>query len=84
MSEYKVQYTKEEVDELIQWFEDRKESLPKTAKIGDYVSIDDLPTTLKALEYNARRNRENVVFSGLIHQLFLLRDELMKSMEGKA
>ena len=78
MSQYKKTYSKEEVEEITIWFEERLSKLPKELQINAATMSTDLPHTVGSLIYNARHNHENVVFSALIGQLNEIRELLIK------
>lgn len=72
---YKQVYTKEEVEELIGWFEERKERLPQALKLNDSTESVDLPHTVRALTAVLRNHKEklSVTFYGYISYLELIR-----------
>ena len=56
---YKPAYTKQEVDELTRWFEERMDRLPATLQLNEATAASDLPRT--------------VTFSGYMSHLDLIR-----------
>lgn len=74
--EYKPTYTKEEIDELTQWFETHR--CEQDLDMGHGLHIRALDTTTKQLVYIARTQHTNRVFSGSIAMLFRIRDELIR------
>ena len=64
---YKPAYTKQEVDELTRWFEERMDRLPATLQLNE--------ATVKALLAVLKVHKENisVTFSGYMSHLDLIR-----------
>ncbi len=73
---YKPTYTKEEVDELIKWFETH--TYEKELQLVSGVHIKDLDNTLPQMLHVVRTQYENRNYSGQIHLTFKIRDELIK------
>ena len=74
--EYKPTYTKEEVDEVVNWFNTHR--IAQEVKIGGGVSTKEADKVVEYLVHSAKTQYENRVFSGQIHMLFKLRDILIK------
>ena len=72
---YKPAYTKQEVDELTRWFEERMDRLPATLQLNEATAASDLPRTVKALLAVLKVHKENisVTFSGYMSHLDLIR-----------
>ena len=72
---YKPAYTKQEVDELTRWFEERMDRLPATLLLNEATAASDLPRTVKALLSVLKVHKENisVTFSGYMSHLDLIR-----------
>lgn len=83
MNYYKKQYTKEEVEEAIDWLNNHVSEFPKTLTLSDAIVVEDLPRTLKSLIFSAKSNYRNVNFSGLICQMFAIKENLEKNMRSK-
>ena len=68
-------YTKQEVDELTRWFEERMDRLPATLQLNEATAASDLPRTVKALLAVLKVHKENisVTFSGYMSHLDLIR-----------
>jgi hypothetical protein len=77
--DYKPTFTKEEIEDIIQWFSTHK--LEQDIDLGNGVHIRELDTALKQLVHIARTRYDNRVFSGQIYMLFKIKDELIK--QGK-
>ena len=73
---YKPTYTKEEVDELIKWFETH--TYEKELQLVSGVHIKDLDNTLPQMLHVVRTQYENRNYSGQIHLTFKIRYELIK------
>lgn len=76
MAQYQPVYTKEEIDELVNWFETHR--YEQDIELGQGIHIRQLDTTLKQFCFIARNQYSNRTFSGPIHTLFRIREELIK------
>ena len=78
MDFFKDTYTKEEVDDVIAWFEDKMDKLPKTLRISDSTVSDDLAFTVRSLSnlLRAQQDRLSVNYSGYVAHLMLIRHRL--------
>ena len=76
---YKPTYTKEEIDELINWFDTHK--YEHELDLGHGLYISDITKTIPPMCNIARTKYENRSFSGQIQMLFNIREELIK--QGK-
>ena len=79
--DYKTSYTKEEMDELADWFEANLERMPASLKINEFMKVDDLPFTVKQVVENLRKGQGSIAFSGQVHQFYLLRDAIEKVLK---
>ena len=72
---YKQTYGEEEVDELLGWFEDRKDRLPQTLRLNESTVSEDLPRTVAALlaVLKKHQGKLSVTFYGYISHLELVR-----------
>lgn len=77
--EYKTSYTKEEVDDLVQWFSTHE--FENQIDLGSGINIPDLKKTLPNMLHIAQTKHENRTFSGQVNLAFRIRDELIK--QGK-
>lgn len=77
---YKPKYTREEVDELLRWFEERTGRLPATLKLNTSTFASDLPRTVKSLTGILKAHREgvSVTFCGYVAHLALIRLRLQE------
>lgn len=77
---FKDSYSEEEVNDVLAWFDDKMNQLPKTLKINKSTSSLDLPKTVSSLVQLIRAQQENgglsVIFSGYIAHLMLIRHRL--------
>lgn len=76
---YKPAYTKEEVEELVNWFDTHK--YDKEVDLGHGIYISDVSATLTPMRNIALAKYENRTFSGQIQMLFKIREELIR--QGK-
>ena len=74
--EYKPTYTKEEIDELVNWF--TSHTFEKEMDMGHGIYLNDVEKAIAPLMHMARTQYENRNYSGSIHFLFRIRDELIK------
>lgn len=79
--EYKPQYTKEEIEEIEQWF--KTHEFENELDLGSGIYIPDVKKTLIPMLHTARTYYENRTFSGQIHKLFKMREELIKQNKVK-
>ena len=77
--DYKSAYTKEEVEELVKWFETHKYA--NELDLAPGLRIADMQTTLIQMRNIALSKYENRTFSGQIRMFFRIREELIK--QGK-
>ena len=74
--EYKTTYTKEEIDELTNWFSTHQ--FEQEIDLGNGISTKNLDETLKPMLHIAHTKYDQRIFSGQIHLLFKIREELIK------
>lgn len=74
--EYKKTFTKEEIDELIHWFDTHQ--YEKELDLGIGVSTKNLDQSIPPLIHVARTKYMSPVFSGQIYMLFRIRDALIQ------
>jgi hypothetical protein len=74
--EYKPTYTKEEIDELVNWF--ATHTFEKEMDMGGGIYVNDVEQAIGPLIHMARTRYDNRNYSGAIHFLSRIRDELMK------
>ena len=65
------------LDELLSWFQQRMDKLPKTMQIDDATSTDNLYVTVDALSRTLRKYGSGVVFSGYQKTLQKIKDNLV-------
>lgn len=75
---FKPDFKKEEVEELLAWFEARMDKLPKTMKMDPATETDNLPLTVERLMKVLSRHKSNfsVTFSGYMALLLSIRQRL--------
>lgn len=74
--EYKPEYTKDEVDELVHWF--NTHTYENEVDLGGGILIGDIQKTLPRMLHIAQTKYENRTFSGQIQLAFRIREELIK------
>ena len=74
--EFKPKYTKEEVDELVNWF--TTHTFEHELDVGGGIYIQDVQMAVKAMIRIAQTKYQNTTFAGQIYLLFRMRDELIK------
>lgn len=81
---FKTKYSKDELEELLQWFEARKGALPQTLRLNSSTSTNNLPGAVAALTDTIREYADgsNITYNGYIAHLELIRLRL-REMEGK-
>lgn len=77
---FKSNFTKEELEDLISWFEARMEKLPATMQIDNSNYTENLPLTIKAYISMLKNRVPNTTFCGYISHLELIRKRLQ--LEG--
>ena len=73
---YKPTYTKEEINELVNWL--TSHTFEKEMDMGHGVYLNDVEQAIGPLMHMARTQYENRNYSGAIHFLALIQDELIK------
>ena len=79
--EYKATYTKEEVEELMEWFNTHE--YENEVDLGEGQLIKDVKKCAKALSHTTLTQHSNTTFSGSICNLFRIREELIKQNKIK-
>ena len=79
--EYQTSFTKEEIDELAQWFATHE--CEQEIDLGNGIHIKHLDETLRPMLHIARIKHDNRAFSGQIHVLFKIKEELLKQNKVK-
>lgn len=74
--EYKPKYTKDEVDDLVNWF--TTHTFEKELDVGGGIYIKNMQKAVESMIQIAQTKYENTTFSGQIYLLFRMRDELLK------
>ncbi len=76
---FKPEFTKEEIQDLIAWFETRKDRLPATLQINRSSHTENLPHTVKRMIGVITEKGPTPTFSGYIAHLFLIRERLKEA-----
>ncbi len=74
--EYKRSYSQEEVHELYGWFKDFKYEGPVDIGHGQFVK--NAKDTVNRIIMQTEGNIDNPIYSGMIHQLGIIKDELIR------
>lgn len=77
---FKKTYTEAEINDLLSWF--AQHDFEGSIDLGAGETVLDLKKAIGGLTHIAQNYRENPNFSGQIHTLFHLRDELIR--QGRA
>lgn len=77
--ELKKVYPEADLEELVAWFKDRMDQLPKELQLNSASFIPDLPRTIKAYIALIASNKRNPIFSGQIKLFFEIREVLQAS-----
>lgn len=84
--EYKKLFTKEELKEIVEWFESHWDKLPESLYMDKATYLSDFKRTVRLYYDIAKEHSENPTYSGQIFQLFKMRDaverEWQKPSEG--
>lgn len=77
---FKPNFKKEEIEELLAWFETRMDKLPKTMKMDPATETDNLPLTVERLIKVLSRHKGNfsVTFCGYMALLLSIRQRLQE------
>lgn len=78
MAEYKRLYTKEAIDDLLQWFAQRYDRLPERIALDDSTTVFGMPETARKLCEMVETNCENPTFGACIRHVFRLRERLIE------
>lgn len=73
MENFKTKYEKEEIDELVAWFAERKDRLPQELQMSESSRSVDLGKTVRALIAAIDHRNMKVTFSGYVAQLYTIR-----------
>ena len=74
--EYKDEYTKQEVEELVAWFEAHEHELPQSMQIDDSAFSADLKKTVRIFMEQSLMYWENPTFNGTIRMLYLIKSKI--------
>jgi len=77
--EYKTSYSKDELNDLISWFEMHLDKLPKSFKMNDFTLFPNLPKTVKNIILFLKLGKNDPTFSGQIYNWFVLREKLTEA-----
>ncbi len=76
---YQPSYTKEEVEELLQWFDTN--TYDNEINIGSGQHVNDVKKCVNMLRHTALSRHNSTTFSGPISVLFTIREQLIE--QGK-
>ena len=76
---FKPQYTPEEIQDLIKWFQERMDQLPKSLALDDSISTDDLPKVVKILILRMGDGNITPTWSGYASRLILIKERLIEN-----
>ncbi|MBQ8968933.1 MAG: hypothetical protein IJ064_04270 [Bacteroidaceae bacterium] len=78
MRKYIPNYTETFRDELLKWFAERMDRLPKSLQYNASSYSSDLHKTVDSLSRMLRANKPGVTFSGYMEQLLQIKDKLQE------
>lgn len=81
MEQYKPTFTKQDVDELVNWFNTHQ--FEDELDLGNGVSTTNLHQSIKPMIHIAQTKYENRTFSGQIYMLYRIRDALIQQNKVK-
>ncbi len=76
MREFNPNYTTEERDAQVAWFDQHIDQLPQEMQINAATRTSNLPNTVRALLNTIRANQPAVTFAGYFETLLQIRDRL--------
>lgn len=76
--EYKAQHTEEEFQDVIEWFQQRMDTLPKEVWMNKATFIPNLKVTVERYIDFIHTHHADARFGGQLHHLFILRDVLQQ------
>jgi len=77
--EYKNQYTKKDIKELYDWFDNNE--YENEVDLGHGLYVKNVKLMIEGSRHVAEEKYDSKTYSGQFHKLFMLRDELIK--QGK-
>lgn len=75
---YSKVYDSAELQELVQWFEQRRGQLPQSLSFNEGFKIPDLPTMVERYLELLPTVKENPTFGAQLHHLFRIRGMLQE------
>lgn len=79
--EYKKLFTKEELKEIVEWFESHWDKLPESLYMDKATYLSDFKRTVRLYYDIAKEHGENPTYSGQIFQLFKMRDAVEREWQ---
>lgn len=70
------EFTKEQIEELIQWFRDHWKSVPESVVLDDATSIPNLRDTLPKLIECVKLSWYKYYFRGYVHTLYKIKEKI--------
>lgn len=78
MRPYTREYTKAEIQEIMEWFRSRYDRLPQSVTINDGFKVPDLRFTVKQYLEFIKLNYENPTYAPQVLHLFRMRERLQE------
>lgn len=76
--QYQKVYAREELVELLNWFNDNRHRLPASLDLASGVTIPDLPKTVNLYFDIVSLHKENATYGAQILHLFRIREKLIE------
>ena len=76
--DYKSIFSKEELNELTDWFNERKDKLPETLQVDDAIFVKDLRQTVDYYLRLVELYHDKRAFSGQLYLLERIRKKLIE------
>ena len=80
---FKKHYEIEDIQELVQWYEQHFNELPESLHINEGTYIKNMRVTIGSFIQYANRFALTTSFRGHLNQFFILRNEIIKYWEAQ-
>ncbi|MCM1108139.1 MAG: hypothetical protein NC388_03660 [Clostridium sp.] len=75
---FKKNFTQEELDEIVEWLEQRMDRLPQSMHLDKATWTDDLPKTVRSYIRMMKGRKPTTTVSGYIAQMLVMRKRLQQ------
>lgn len=76
--EYKQLFSKDEIDAVVEWFNNHKDQMPESLQVDKATYLPDFPRTVNNYIDIAHVHYQNPTYSGQIFFLFKLQEAMKK------